>query len=86
MGQLLPGFFFLGGWGGGKNFVISTPSGTCPHFLDQGLSPPPSQGLSPKIWKIKIYFCDKFYYFQAQKYLKKLYFMLKIAKTGLILH
>ena len=83
MGQLLPGFFFGGGDWGQK--CCQSPHRHLSPLLDQGLFPP-SQGSSLKTWKINIYFCVKFDYFQAQKYLKKLYFMLKIAKNGLNLH
>ena len=46
-------FFFSGGPGvppSGKNFVNPPPSDTCPHFWTKAC--PPSQGLSPKIWKL----------------------------------
>ena len=68
-----------------SNFFSIPLFDTCPHFWTKACPPPPSQGSSPKIWEIQIYFCVKFDYFYAQKYLKKLYFMLNIAKNGLIL-
>ena len=51
---LWQGFFFFF-WGpgvppSGKNFVNPPPSDTCPHFWTKAC--PPSQGLSPKIWKL----------------------------------
>ena len=81
--------FFPGGGGTGgpirQKFCQSPPpSDTCPRFWTKAC--PPSRGSSPKIRKILIHFCVKFDYFKAQKYLKKLYFMLKIEKNGLILH
>ena len=46
--------FFPGGTGGppsGENFA-NPPIRHLSPFLDQSLSPPPSRGSSPKIWKI----------------------------------
>ena len=66
--------------------TLSIPiSDTCPHFWTKAC-PPPAEVRPRKFEKLKYNFCVKFDYFLAQKYLKKLDFMLKITKNGQILH
>ena len=80
-----PGFF-PGGFPIRQKFCQSPLRHLSP-FLDQGLSPPPAEVRPPKFEKFKYIFVSNLTkYFQAQKYLRKLYFMLKIAKNSIILH
>ena len=70
------GFFFLGGLRvppSGESFVTPSP-------------PPPAEVRPRKFEKFKYIFVANLTTFKLKSTFKKLYFMLKIAKNGLILH
>ena len=80
--------FFLGGTGVPLNrqkFCQSPPSDTCPRFWTKAC-PPPAEVRPRKFEKFKYMFVSNLTTFKLKSTLKKLYFMLKIAKNGLILH
>ena len=69
-------------WGippSGENLVNSPPSDTCPRFWTKAC-PPPAEVCPKKFEKFKYIFVSNLTTFKLKGYLKKLYFMLKIAK------
>ena len=76
--------FFMGGLGwsppSGENFV-NPPIDTCPRFWTKACPPPPAEVRPQKFEKFKYIFVSNLTTFKLKfKFLKKLYFMLKIAK------